>query len=70
MERARLAGLTLQAEGDRLVVEGTQKTSVNLMAELSAHKVELIALITANDRNALVSVRNDRESLESVTGGA
>ena len=64
MDRARLAGLALQAEGDRLVVEGTQKTSVNLMAELSAHKVELIALITANDRNALGPTPRDRTEAE------
>jgi hypothetical protein len=48
LARAYAAGLTLQAHGDRLRWRGPQP-STELLAELKAHKAELLALLAAND---------------------
>ncbi len=63
IERARAAGLTVRADGDRLIVHGP-KAAEALVHELAAHKAEVLRLLAppadADDDNAHLDLRPDR----------
>jgi hypothetical protein len=57
LERARAVGLSLEVEGDNLIVEADLDLDPELMTELRQHKAELMAILSPQvlDADAPVS---------------
>jgi hypothetical protein len=47
LKRAKLAGVTLAADGDQLRLKAPKEPPPELIVELRAHKAELLALLAA-----------------------
>ena len=68
LERVHAAGITVAVEGAKLVVEGDELPD-DILADLRRHKPELLALLSADQDQAIRDEYAEREAIALHDGG-